>query len=985
MKILLINKWVAGAAPGPFYYPGTWRDTFELACALREQGQEVEILTTKIRSPHVKRFQKEFGNELRQKGIVHHFAEAHLSFGRSFGGFRLRMFFDELKVIKKSKPDIVQYMQFCPSLIYPFIKKTPVVFYSCYFFDHYLKGKQGHQEKVDRWQGHGEFKLWAIFQNILFTLISKLLGSMDLESTLRRGALVISMHPEGYKKLREKFGPKSKIYLVEKGVNGVSSQVGKKGGRKKVILTFIGTTVNRKGVFDLLKAIKIVQQKNLNVKLLIAGSGPNAAVIKLKRQFSTLRQNVKYLGPVSFNKKWAVLRESDIFCLPSYLDAYPSAILEAMAEGIPVVSTKEIDSPIVDGISGLLVNAGDIQSLADAIEKLASNPKLRQKIGREGQNVVQNLTWSKQTQTLVDLYQKFLPPAKKNCGFSTEGGSASGGQAVDEASNQTRLIKRLFVRLPKYSLKFTLLFAILSNFLLWQLLIPIWHFPDEQAHFGQVAFRADHGRVQRYHELSTSREIFVSEELLGTKRDSIGNNSFTYHPEFKIDYSKTYDGPYEADIESLNNRNDRTAEVLEESTRYPLLYYYLASNVYNSFKNGDLFTRIYAVRLFSLAIFLGTVVTIFGISKLIFPKNFLLQISLTNIVSFLPMFIFSSAGVTSDGLFHFLFMVAIYLIAKVTFFKYSIKDILLLVAVILAGIGTKFQFQIIWPIIAFAVLVNFWGLQFRKKLIFMGSLVIIIPMILITINFLQFFVNDYGIPPFKQFLRLPTIPETEGSQLESMAEFPLTSYLIGAVRHTVAEVLPWYFGVYKWLSLTLPPIVYKIINRILMLSVLGLLILAYKAIRQKQFDQQTKVLIFLAYIAIVYFLSIIIFDWFFIRGHGFSFGIQGRYFFPTIIAHISLVFVGLVVLPPKSFKKWIAATLVFITVIFNYFSLFWVASHYYDLESLNMFIIQASQYKPEIFKGFGIILVLLLAITSLALFLYEYIKLVTRTKLINFR
>lgn len=112
---------------------------------------------------------------------------------------------------------------------------------------------------------------------------------------------------------------------------------------------------------------------------------------------------------------------------------------------------------------------------------------------------------------------------------------------------------------------------------MWQLLIPIWHFPDEQAHFGQVAFRADHGRVQRYHELSTSREILISEELLGTKRDSLGNNRFTYHPEFKIDYSKTYDGPYEAELESLNNRNDRTAEVLEESTRYPLLYYYLAS------------------------------------------------------------------------------------------------------------------------------------------------------------------------------------------------------------------------------------------------------------------------------------------------------------------------------------------------------------------------------------------------------------------------
>lgn len=408
MKILLINKWVAGAAPGPFYYPGTWRDTFELACALRELGQDVEILTTKVQNSHFKRFAREFGSVLKQKGIIHHFAGTHVSFGRDYGSFRLRMFFDELKAIRKSKPDIVQYMQFGPSLIYPFIKDTPVVFYSCYFLNQYPKDKQGKQDTVNSWQEHGEFKLQAIFQNVLFTIISKLWGSMDLEGTIRRGAIVISMHPKGYKKLREKFGSKSRIYLVEKGVNGVNSQLSKKRNNSKVIVTFIGTTVSRKGILDLLKAIKIVHHKNPNVKLFIAGSGPATSVTKLKRQISTLRVNAKYLGPISFTKKWLILSQSDVFCLPSYIDAYPSAILEAMAGGVPVISTKEIDTPIVNGVSGLLVNVGDVQSLAEAIEKLADDPNLRHKIGREGKIAVQNLTWSRQARSLVDLYQKFL-------------------------------------------------------------------------------------------------------------------------------------------------------------------------------------------------------------------------------------------------------------------------------------------------------------------------------------------------------------------------------------------------------------------------------------------------------------------------------------------------------------------------------------------------------------------------------------------------
>lgn len=538
---------------------------------------------------------------------------------------------------------------------------------------------------------------------------------------------------------------------------------------------------------------------------------------------------------------------------------------------------------------------------------------------------------------------------------------------------------------PKSPLFLILILAIFSNILAWQFVVPIWHFPDEQSHFGQVAFRAEHGRVQAYHELSTNHEIVISEELLGTKRDSLGNNSFTYHPEFKIDYSENYDGPHEAEIEFLNNSSYRKTEVLEESTRYPLLYYYLASKIYNLLSDGDLFTRIYAVRFFSAAIFLGTAAIIFSLSKLIFPKNFLLQISLTSIVSFMPMFVFSSAGVTSDSLFHFLFLLALYEIIKTTFVKFSIKDALLLSFVIIAGIATKFQFQIIWLVIAFAILTIFWRFQFRKKLIFVGALIILLPTILMAINFLRFFVNDYGTPTLKQLMRLPIVPEaSEDSALIPVAQLSLTSHFYLTIKRTLSETLPWYFGVYKWLSLTLPPVVYQIINRILILSLIGLFIWIFKLIRQRKLDKQAKVLTFLAYSAVSYFGALTLFDWLFYKYHGFYFGIQGRYFFPTIVAHLSLVFVGLLVLSPKSFKKWAAAILVAATVVFNYFSLFWVASHYYNVSSPDTFIVQASQYKPEIFKGFGMVLVLLLSITSTTLFLYEYFKKAVKTRLANF-
>ena len=73
------------------------------------------------------------------------------------------------------------------------------------------------------------------------------------------------------------------------------------------------------------------------------------------------------------------------------------------------------------------------------------------------------------------------------------------------------------------------------------------------------------------------------------------------------------------------------------------------------------------------------------------------------------------------------------------------------------------------------------------------------------------------------------------------------------------------------------------------------------------------------------------------------------------------------------------ALLIIGVIIFNYFSLFWVASHYYDISSLNTFIIQVSQYKPEMLKGTAILLILLMSIISSVFYTYSYLKVALRT------
>ena len=164
-----------------------------------------------------------------------------------------------------------------------------------------------------------------------------------------------------------------------------------------------------------------------------------------------------------------------------------------------------------------------------------------------------------------------------------------------------------------------LLVATFFNTLSWIVLIPIWQYPDEQAHFAQVQNVAEQG-YRPTGPSDTSLEIAISEKILGTERDNMGNNKFTYHPEYKIPYSKTTYGPQEYEILNLD-KFSRITLVKREATLNPPLYYFFGSIIYKIFYNGNLFTRVFAVRFLSLVLFLVTIYLSFQIGKLIFPPK----------------------------------------------------------------------------------------------------------------------------------------------------------------------------------------------------------------------------------------------------------------------------------------------------------------------------------------------------------------------------
>lgn len=516
------------------------------------------------------------------------------------------------------------------------------------------------------------------------------------------------------------------------------------------------------------------------------------------------------------------------------------------------------------------------------------------------------------------------------------------------------------------SLLALLLLAAFLNALSWIILIPVWQYPDEQAHFAQVQDLAELGFVPKVPP-DTSYEIALSEEILGTSRDNLGNNKFTYHPEYRIQYSDSFTGPQELTIANLP-KSARTNLVKDEATLNPPLYYLLGAAAYKLFDNGDLFSRVYAVRIVSLVLFLGLILVTYKIGQIIFEKGKILPLALATLVSFKPMLVFASTGVLPDSLVNLLFSLALLFGLKILKNGLAPFDLVAVLTIVTAGVFARQQFLIAVPIIALSVA---FGLikNFSK-----------VGLALTAASVLFFYLVSNFFPGFDYIRRL-VVPEIGTPDLKLLFQPEFTSYLLTMIRQNLFETWPWYWGVYRWLSLTLPLPIYQIINRLIVVALIGLAIKFLIIIKERKLTGESLILLFMLIASGLYWAIFVIWDYFFQTKYGFSFGLQGRYFFPLVVAHLAILLAGLWQISEIVFKKYsffAVLILVFLMILFNNVSLAYVAASYYDLSSFSTFVEHVSHYKPDLLKGEIIYLVLSLNIIFQGVYLFNLASYVHR-------
>jgi glycosyltransferase involved in cell wall biosynthesis len=202
----------------------------------------------------------------------------------------------------------------------------------------------------------------------------------------------------------ENLGSKTPVHCIYHGLNAELCNIMKEqpalretNGHFRVL--GVGRLIPKKGFDILVKACAILHKKRVPFEaIIVAEGGEHEKEIRRLIAANGLENNVLLPGPMSQSQLFSEYQKASAFCLPCRVlengdrDGIPNVLMEAMAVGVPVVSTPISGIPelIDDGVNGLLVPSEDPGALAEAFLRLTGNSGLAANLSRNGRETIQS-------------------------------------------------------------------------------------------------------------------------------------------------------------------------------------------------------------------------------------------------------------------------------------------------------------------------------------------------------------------------------------------------------------------------------------------------------------------------------------------------------------------------------------------------------------------------------------------------------------------
>ncbi len=182
-----------------------------------------------------------------------------------------------------------------------------------------------------------------------------------------------------------------------------------------VKLLFVGAVGKLKGEKDLVQALALIKQTGVDVSVSFLGDRAEGLAEYCRKLGVT--DSIGHLGPVPMYKRLDFYRDADMFVLPTYAEAMPIAVIEAMAAGLPVITTAVGGIPeiIDDGVEGFLIECGDVNELAEKIVLLSRDEQKRLEMGSNGRSrILRQMNFDRYIEGLRTELEQTISNPKKN-------------------------------------------------------------------------------------------------------------------------------------------------------------------------------------------------------------------------------------------------------------------------------------------------------------------------------------------------------------------------------------------------------------------------------------------------------------------------------------------------------------------------------------------------------------------------------------------
>jgi glycosyltransferase involved in cell wall biosynthesis len=209
--------------------------------------------------------------------------------------------------------------------------------------------------------------------------------------------LVVVLSQKAAETFRARNFPEEKLFYLPRGVDVDRFQPGDRPPKFRAI--FSGALIERKGIHHLLEAWHRLNLKD--AELWLVGAVHDEARPHLQK-FG--RDNIRTVGFVRDPENY--LNQGSVYVFPSQWEGSAKTVYEAAACGLPAITTREAGDVIRDGIEGIIVQPGDVNAIAAALEHLYRHPETVALMGAAARKrVVENFTWNHYRTRLLGAYE----------------------------------------------------------------------------------------------------------------------------------------------------------------------------------------------------------------------------------------------------------------------------------------------------------------------------------------------------------------------------------------------------------------------------------------------------------------------------------------------------------------------------------------------------------------------------------------------------